>query len=225
MTIGSLRANLRWEALRWLRSQRLFLLTIPVVAGPIGSALAFLYFHVPDRSTALILGIFVTGGLSAIVVLDLASLMVGEDLSRRANLFHFTLPEPRWTILGGRLVLVLGAGLGAYAAGAAVVWGLASLLVPSPSGAPPPLLDPMHLAEGVAALLLLLGAATVTASILTRSASEALVAGVLSAVVVAAATGYLLLQGQLTMVLPLVLLLSALIAVGWSLVAYGRLES
>lgn len=225
MSSSALVANARWEVQRWIRSQRIFLLLIPPIAGPVGSAIAFTYFHVPDRSTALTLGLFVTGGLSAMVILDLCALLVGEDLARRVHLFHFALPEPRWSILSGRLAMVLGAGLGSYAVGVVGVWALAGLLVPV-GGTPMGLMvDPVHGAEGIAALLVFLGMVTVNASVITRSASEALVAGVLAAVVTAAGSGYLLIQGTLTMLLPALLVAVAVVSLGWSIWLFQSLES
>lgn len=225
MSGASVLANARWELTRLVRSQRVFLLLIPPVAGPVGSAIAFLYFHVPSHATALILGLFVTGGLGALVVLDLSALTVGEELSRKAHFTLFTLPQERWAMLTGRLVVVLGASLGAYSLGAAAVWGMAAALVPPVAGAPAALLDPLHLTGAIAVLLVFLGAVTLTASVITRSSSEALVAGVLAAVVTAAAAGYFLIQGSLTLLLPAVLGGIALISLGWSFMGYAQVES
>jgi ABC-type transport system involved in multi-copper enzyme maturation permease subunit len=223
MTTPAVFANIRWEVTRLVRSRRVFLLSIPPVAGPIGSAIAFLYFHVQYQSTALLLGLLVTGGLSTLVMLDLSALSVGEELSRRAHFTLFTLPEERWAMLAGRVIVVFGASLAVYALGAALVSVLAAELVPATGGSIA--INSSHLIEGVAVMLLFLGAVTLTASIITRSASEALVAGVLSAVVTVAVAGYFLLQGTLTMLFPAVLGVAAVIALGWSFVSYSDLES
>jgi ABC-type transport system involved in multi-copper enzyme maturation permease subunit len=223
MTAPAVLANIRWEVIRLIRSKRVFLLSIPPVAGPIGSAIAFLYFHVQYQSTALLLGLLVTGGLSTLVMLDLAALSVGEELSRRAHYTLFTLPQERWAMLAGRVVVVFGASLAVFALGAALVSLLATELVPATGGSI--VISSAHLIEGVAAMLVFLGAVTLTASIITRSSSEALVAGILSAVVTIAVAGYFLLQGTLTMLFPAVLVVAAVIAFGWSFVSYSALES
>jgi hypothetical protein len=216
-------ANARWEAIRLVRSQRVFLLAIPPVAGPIGSAIAFLYFHIQYQADALLLGLLVTGGLSALVMLDLAALTVGEELACRAHYTLFTLPQERWVMLSGRVGVVFGASLAVFALGSALVVLLATELVPATTL--PGVINPVHLVEGMAILLVFLGAVTLTASILTRSASEALVAGILAAVVTVAVAAYLLLHGELTMLFPAVLGLGAGIAFGWSVASYSSLES
>lgn len=105
--MNALLANARWEARRLLRSQRVFLLLIPPVAGPVGSALALLYFHVSSHPIALMLGLFVLGGLGALVTVDLCALTLGEELAVRAHLALFPLPQHRHEILLGRVAVVL----------------------------------------------------------------------------------------------------------------------
>ena len=228
----SVLANARWEVVRLLRSRRLYLLVIPPVAGPIGSALAILDFGplAPHGAplvhpTALVLGLFIVGGLASMVVLDLAALTVGEDLGRRAHLTAFSLPQARWEVLAGRFLVVMGAGLGAFVVGALLTWGLAGALVPPRSDDGYGLFDPTHLLEAMLALLFFLGAVTTQASVIARSASEALVAGVLAGVTVAGVAGYLLLQQQLTMELPAVLAGGGAIGLAWTFLRFERLES
>lgn len=230
--MSALVANARWEVLRWVRSRRIFLLVIPLIAGPIGSALAFLYFRhvqangtVLTNGTALLLGLFVTGGLSAMVTLDLAALSEGEELSRRSHLLSLSLPQSRAEVLGGRLMLVLGSTLAIFALAGALVWPIASLVVPVQPTDPAPLFPPFHLYEGILALLFFLGASTVTASIIARSASEALVAGVLAGVVTASAAGYLAYVHQITMVFPAVLVVVGAVALGWAFTRFEALDT
>lgn len=223
--MSALTANVRFELLRLLRSQRVFLLILAPVAGPIGSAIAFVYFHVGLVGTARLLGLFVTGGLGAMVAIDYCALTVGEELYRRAHLTFFTLPQSRATILTGRLLVALGAPLGAFLLGGAEVWVLAGVLVTNQPGFPPTLLDPLHLYEALAVLMVFLGAITLTASIITRSASEAIVAGVLGGVVTVAAAFYFVFEHQISMEFPAALGLLAAVAVGWSLWRYEQLES
>jgi ABC-type transport system involved in multi-copper enzyme maturation permease subunit len=223
MTSTALLANIRWEVIRLIRSRRVFLLSIPLVAGPAGSAIAFLYFHVQYEATAMLLGLIVTGGLSTLVMLDLTALTVGEELSRRAHFTFFTLPQERWAMLAGRIVVALGASIAVFALGAGLVSVLASALVPATGGTIT--INSAHMVEGIAVMLVFLGAVTLTASIITRSASEALVAGILSAVVTVAVAGYFLLQGTLTMLFPAVLGAAAVAAFVWSFVSYSALES
>lgn len=223
--MSALGANVRFELLRLLRSQRLFLLVLAPVAGPIGSAIAFVYFHVGLVGTARELGLFVTGGLGAMVAIDYGALTAGEELSRRAHLMFFTLPQSRGTLLTGRLIVALGLPVAAFLLGGAEVWVLAGALVQNQPGLNPPLLDPGHLFEGMALLLVFLGAISVNASVITRSASEALVVGVLGGVVTAGVALYFVLEHQISMLFPVALGLVAAGAVGWSLYRYESLES
>ena len=50
---GTFRANVRWEAVRLRRSRRGWLLIIPGIAGPIGSALADLALRVPTDNSPM----------------------------------------------------------------------------------------------------------------------------------------------------------------------------
>lgn len=217
-------ANLRWEFVRLVRSQRVFLLAIPPVAGPIGSVLAFLYLQVPSYGVAIMLGLFVTGGLGGLVVLDLSALSMGEELSRRSHLISWALPQARWEILFGRAALTLGASLGAFSLGALILWVLTGHLTFQGSALSTAVLDPGHLFIGMLALLFFLGAITLCASVITRSASEALVAGVLGAVVTASIAGYFLLQHQLTMLFPVVLVVAGIVALAWAAIRLESLE-
>lgn len=230
--MSALVANARWEVLRLLRSRRVFLLLIPVIAGPIGSACAFLYFgHVQPNGavltngTAIMLGLFVTGGLAGMVMLDLSALTVGEELARRSHLTAFSLPQTRAEMLAGRLLVVLGGSLAVFALGGILVWPIAGAIVPPVSGAPAPLFPTVHLFLAMLALLLFLGAVTLNASVITRSASESLVAGVLAAVVTAAAAGWFTYERQISMLFPAVLVLVAAVALGWSFERFEKLES
>lgn len=230
--MSTLMASARWELTRLRRSRRLFLLVIPVIAGPIGSALAFLYFaHVTTngtsltRGTALLLGLFVTGGLSGIVMLDLSALTVGEELARRSHVIEFALPQSRPGILGGRLLVVFGLTLGVFVVAGLAVWPIAGAIVPAAPGDPAPLFDPVHLFEGMLCLLLFLGAVALNASVITRSSSEALVAGVLAGVVTAAAAGWFAYERQISLLFPAALLAIAVGALVWTFLRFEALES
>ncbi|HEV8049993.1 MAG TPA: hypothetical protein VGP88_05320, partial [Thermoplasmata archaeon] len=107
-TVSAMLRNARWELLRLRRSRRAWLLSIPAVAGPIGSGVADLVLRLPSPGTAAVLGLLITAGLAALVVLDLTALAVGEDLALRTHYLTFALPEPRAASLGGRLAVVVG---------------------------------------------------------------------------------------------------------------------
>jgi hypothetical protein len=222
--LAALESNAWWEVTRLRRSRRVWLLLIPVVAGPIGSGIADLYLRVPSSGTAEVLGLLITAGLASLVVLDLTALAVGEDLALRTHYLTFALPQPRVSALAGRLAVVVGGALGGYGIGAIGVAGLAGALVSTSSTAPAPILVPAHLALGVLGLLVFLGGVTSAAGIVTRSASQALVAGVLAAVVVAGIGALFLVEGRLTMVFPEVLAAAGLVGFAWCLLQYGRIE-
>jgi ABC-type transport system involved in multi-copper enzyme maturation permease subunit len=222
---SSLVANARFEVRRLVRSQRIFLLTIPPVAAPIGSAIAFVYFHVPLVGTARMLGLFIAAGLGGMISIDLSALTVGEELSRKVELTTFTLPQGRRAVLAGRLLVVLGSTLGVFLVGGLAVWELAGLLVTDQPGAVPTLIDPLHLFEAMFPLLLFLGAITVCASVITKSASQALVAGVLGGVVTAGAAGYFLLEHEISMGFPAALGIAAVIAIVVTFYLFDALDS
>jgi hypothetical protein len=222
---GTFVANARWEVTRLRRSQRIFLLLIPPIAGPIGSAIADLYLHIPSAGTAEILGLLVTAGLSALVVLDLTALAVGEDLSLRAHLTSFPLPQERGALLGGRLTVAVGASLGAYAIGAVGVGLLGGALVTTQPGAAVPLFAPAHLALGLFALLVFLAGVTAAGATITRTAAQALVGGVLAGVVGAGVASYFLFEHQLTAAFPAAIAVVGLVGLGFSLYQYPRLEA
>lgn len=194
--------NVRWEIVRLHRSRRLALLLIPLVAGPVGSAVADRYLALPSPGTAEVLGLLVTAGLAALVALDLAALAIGEDLALHADFFTLVLPQPKRAMVAGRLVPPLAGALAAYLAGAALVVAFAPLLVTASPGAAPPPLDPGHLFWGLAGFLLLLGGVAAAAAAVTRSASQGLVVGVLTGVVAAGLSAELLVQGTLTVLAP-----------------------
>jgi hypothetical protein len=216
--------NARWEVTRLRRSRRIWLLLIPVVAGPIGSAVSDLDLHVPSAGTAAVLGLLITAGLAALVILDLTALAVGEDLALRTQFLTFSLPQSRVSALAGRLTVVVGGALAAYAAGAVLVVRLADALVPTAASAPVPILVPGHLALGLVGLIVFLGGVTAAAGVLTRSASQALVAGVLAGVVSAGLGSFFLIQRQLTELFPAGLAVAGLIGFAWCLVGYGQIE-
>ena len=217
---GTVRTNLFWELRRLRRSQRIYLLLIPPVAGPVGSAIADLYLKVPSVATAQILGLLVTAGLAGLILLDLTALAVGEDLVRRAHLATFALPQdPRWA-MAGRLLVATGAPIGAYLIGAAAVWQLGgALLAPTPLPTVP-LFDPGHLFWAIPGLLLALAGVTAAGAVVTRSSSEAIVAGVLAGVVVAGGVGYLVAQHQVTALDPVLLGLAGVGALAASALKY-----
>jgi hypothetical protein len=188
----------------------------------LGSAIADLYLHIPSLATAQILGLLIAGGLSGLIVLDLAGLAAGEDLALRAHVTFFALPQDRRAILAGRLFVVLGGGLAAYAVAAVGVWyGSAALVAPDASVRA--IFPPAHLALAVPAFLLFLAGVTVAGAVYTRTSAQGLVAGVLAGVVVAGATGALLADGELTLLFPVVLALAGAGALGWALVQYPNL--
>jgi len=215
--------GVRWELLRWRRSQRLWLLLIPPVAGPIGSAVADLYLHIPSVETARILGLLITGGLAALIALDLTALSVGEDLALRVHLFSFTLPERRSAGLAGRLIDSVGAPLAAYALGAAGVWAVGGALV-TESSPVTAIFPAARLAVAIPMFLVFIVGVTAAAAVYTRSSAQALVAGVLAVVAGAGATADLLLQNELTIAFPALLALAGVGALGWSLIRYPHLE-
>jgi len=216
--------NARWEVTRLWRSRRIWLFLIPVVAGPIGSAIADLYLRVPSAATAEVLGLLIVAGLASLVVLDLTALAVGEDLALRTQYLTFALPQSRTSSLAGRLAIVVGGTVGAYGAGAAAVLAIAPSLVSTSSTAPNPILVPAHLAYGGIGLLVFLGGVTAAAAIVTRSAAQALVAGVLAGVLAAGIGSMLLIQGRLTALFPEVAAAAGLAGVVWCVVQYGRIE-
>jgi hypothetical protein len=217
--------NAAWEVTRLRRSKRIWLLIIPIVAGPVGSAAADLYLRVPSTATAQILGLLITGGLSALIVLDLTALAVGEDLTLRTHVLTFALPQDRASALAGRLLVVTGGVLGSYAVGAAGSVWVATALVQTASNALPPILNPVHLYFGLFGLLMFLGGVVAAGAVVTRSSSQALVVGVLAGVLGAGIASSFLLQHQLGTTFPVVLGAVGVVGWGWSLFAYGKLES
>ncbi|MCI4345151.1 MAG: hypothetical protein L3K07_00120 [Thermoplasmata archaeon] len=217
--------NARWELRRLRRSRRLWLLILPLVAAPVGSAVADLYLHVPSVDTARVLGLFITAGLAGVLALDLVALAVGEDLAIGAHLTAFALPQGRRAQLGGRLTLVLVGVLGSYAVGAALVWELSGLIVGTPTGATAPILIPLHLALGLPGLLLFLGGVTAAGAVVTRSAAQSLVAGVLAGVVAAGVGSWFLLERSLSLLFPVGLAVVGLVGLAWSLYRFPSLEA
>jgi hypothetical protein len=224
-TVSAMLRNARWELLRLRRSRRAWLLSIPAVAGPIGSGVADLVLRLPSPGTAAVLGLLITAGLAALVVLDLTALAVGEDLALRTHYLTFALPEPRAASLGGRLSVVVGGTLGAYGVGATAVLAASSAVAPAAPGAGGPILIPLHLAFGIAGLLLFLSGVTAAAAVVTRSAAQALVAGVLAGVVAAGLGSLFLLEGRLTATFPIALAGVGVVGFGWCLEQYRRLEA
>ncbi|HTT26130.1 MAG TPA: hypothetical protein VMH90_04110 [Thermoplasmata archaeon] len=220
---SALATNARWEVTRLRRSRRIWLLIIPVVAGPVGSAVADLYLKVPSAATAVILGALVTAGLAGLILLDLTALAVGEDLAARSSSFYFALPQPRAPMLAGRLLVVVGGCLAAYAIGAAAVWALGGTFTSATDLPRPPLFIPAHLLLAIPALLVFLAGVVAVAAIVTRTASEAIVAGILAGVVVAGGAGYLVSQGTIGAWFPVLLALAGLGALGWAIYAYPEL--
>jgi ABC-type transport system involved in multi-copper enzyme maturation permease subunit len=216
--------NAQWELTRLRRSRRIWLLLIPVVAGPVGSAIADLYLQVPTPGTAQVLGLLILAGLSALVVLDLTALAVGEDLALRTQYLTFALPQSRSAALGGRLLVVIGGTVGMYCLGALGVLLLASQLVSASPLAAAPILPPVHLAFGLVGLLLFLGGVTAAAGVVTRSASQALVAGILAGVVAAGLGSLFLIDGQLTTGFPVALGVVGVAGLGLCLVQYSQID-
>lgn len=221
--VASVALNARWEVTRLRRSRRLWLLLLPIVAAPLGSAIADLYLHVPSVATARVLGLLIAGGLGALVTIDLTALGVGEELGLRAHLTAFVLPQRRSALLAGRLLVDLGGALVSYIAGALLVWVAAGALVAERSG-PAAVLDPGGLFLGLLGTLVFLAGVTAPAAVITRSAAQALVAGVLGGVVAAGTGSYLLLEGTLTRGFPILLAGVGAVGLAWSVVRYEALE-
>lgn len=216
--------NAGWEVTRLRRSRRLWLLLLPLIAGPVGSAVADLYLHVPSTATARVLGLLIAAGLGALVTIDLTALGAGEELALRAHLTGLVLPQPRTSLLAGRLLVDVGGSLASYTAGAALVWTVAGELV-APGSSAAPILDPGELLLGLLAMLVLLAGVTSSAAVVTHSAAQALVAGVLAGVVVAGVGSYLLLEGTLTRWFPVALAIVGIAGLAWSLLRYDALEA
>ncbi len=217
--------NARWEVTRLSRSRRLWLLLIPPGAGPLGSAVADVYLRIPTEATAEILGLLVTAGLTALILLDLTALAVGEDLTYRADLLFFPLPQDRSAALTGRLLVAVGGCVGAYGMAAAAIWALGGALVVAPApgvGVRAELFLPAHLLLAIPALLVFLAGVTCLAAWFTRRSSEAIVAGVLAGVVAAGGAAYLLAQGELTAAFPEMLLVAGAGAIVGTVALVGR---
>jgi hypothetical protein len=224
VSFASVVANARFESVRLRRSRRIWLLLIPPVAGPIGSAIADLYLKIPSVGAAQILGLLVAGGLTALILLDLTALAVGEDLGRRAHLTSFVLPQRRSSILLGRLIVPVGGCLLGYGIGAVTILASASVLVTPQAGAAGPLFSPVHLAFALVALFLFLAGVAAVVAVMTRSSSEPIVAGVLAGVVVAGLSGYLTFEGTLRATFPLLLGVAGLAALGYAFYRFELLE-
>ncbi|MCI4340369.1 MAG: hypothetical protein L3K06_01340 [Thermoplasmata archaeon] len=218
-TIG---LNVRWEITRLRRSQRGWLLLVPPIAAPIGSAIADLYLQVPSQATAQILGLLIAGGLAGLILLDLVALSVGEDLGLRAHVTFFALPQDRRALLVGRLGIVLMGTIAAYALAAIGVWYSAAVLV-APDPLVRPIFDPFHLALAIPAFLLFLAGLTAAGSVFTKTSAQGLVTGILGGVVIAGVTGYLLALHELTLTFPLALLAAGVASIGWAVWQYPTL--
>lgn len=217
--------NIRWEFTRWRRSRRIWLLVIPPVAGPLGSAIADLFLRVPSVGTAEILGLLITGGLSGLVILDLSALAVGEELATREYLITLSLPQRRSAALVGRLTLPIVGPVAAYGAGAALVFLLAPVTVTVDPLAAGPLFVPTHLGLALVALLLFLGGVAAAAAAVTRSAAQGLVAGVLGGVLVAGLVSLQVFQRQVTWLSPTLVAVSGLAALAFAVRTYASLEA
>jgi hypothetical protein len=220
--LETFRLNAGWELTRLRRSQRIWLLLIPPVAAPIGSAIADLYLRIPSVATARILGLLIAGGLAGLILLDLVALAVGEDLTLRAHVTFFALPQGRRALLAGRLAVVLAGTLGAYALAAGGVWFASGALV-TPTSLLQPIFDPGHLALAIPGFLVFLAGVTAAGAVYTRTAAQGLVAGVLAGVVVAGLTGYLLDLHEATALFPVLLAVAGAGAIGWTIEEYPKL--
>lgn len=217
--------NARWELTRLRRSQRIWLFLIPVVAGPAGSSIADVYLRVPSVGTAEVLGLLVTAGLGALVVLDLTALAVGEELALRTHFLTFVLPQGRGSALTGRLLVIVAGSLGSYAVGAAVAWGLAPLWVTTQPDAATPIFVASHLFLSLLAFLLFLGGSAGAAAAVTRSSAQGLVAGVLAGVVAAGGAAFLLVEHQLSYTFPSLLAVGGLIGLVVAVARYRDLDA
>ena len=215
--VRTFRLNAEWELTRWRRSQRGWLLVIPPIAGPIGSAIADVYLRIPSQATAQILGLLIVGGLAGLILLDLVALAVGEDLTLRAHVTFFALPQSRLALIAGRLAVVLAGILAGYALAAAEVWYVSAALV-APDPYLVPIFSPWHLALSVFGFLVFLAGITAAGAVYTRASSQGLVAGVLAGVVVAGGTGYLLALHELTLLFPVGLAVVGAGALVWSVI-------
>lgn len=218
-------ANVRWEVTRWRRSRRGWLLAIPPVAGPIGSTIADLYLRVPSVATAEVLGLLITGGLGALIAVDLAALAIGEELGSREYLVTLSLPQSRVAAIAGRLTPAVAGPLAAFAAGAGLLFLVAPATVAPALSAPGPLFDPAHLAFATLALLFFLGAVSAAGAAVTRSAAQGLVTGVLAGVVVAALVGLQLFDRTVTGLTPLALALAGGISIVAAAIVYASVDA
>lgn len=224
-TAATIALNARWELLRLRRSRRAWLFLLPIVAAPVGSAVSDLYLRVPSVDTARVLGLFVTAGLSSLLAIDLTALAVGEELSLRAHLTALALPQDRRGILAGRLLIVAAGVVATYLAGAGLVWAVAGALVATAPGAPLPILPAGSLLVGLVGLMLFLIGATAAAGVVTRSAAQALVAGVMAGILAAGLGSLFLLDGTLRATFPAALAAVGVVGIGWSLFRYPSLEA
>jgi hypothetical protein len=81
------------------------------------------------------------------------------------------------------------------------------------------------LAVGIVGLLLFLGGITAAAAVVTRSASQALVAGVLAGVLAAGLGSLFLLEGRLTSLFPEAMAAVGVAGIVWCLWRYAQLEA
>lgn len=221
---GAFVANARWEVTRWRRSRRGWLLAIPPVAGPIGSAVADLYLRIPSVATAEILGLLITGGLGGLVVLDLAALSIGEELGTREYLVTMSLPQSRTAAIAGRLAPAMLGPLASYLLGAGAIFVVAPVTVSPSAVAAAPLFVPSHLLLALLALLVFLGGISAAAATFTRSAAQGLVAGVLAGVVVAAGVGLMIFQRDISWLAPALLAVGGVAALIYAAAAYAMLD-
>lgn len=211
---------MRWELRRLVRSRRIWLLTIPPVAGPVGSAIADVLLRIPSTATAEVLGLLVTGGLAGLILLDLTALAVGEDLVRGAYLSLRALPQDGRTALAGRLLVAAGAPIVAFLLGGGILFALGGAAVAPSTEVVRPLFAPEHLFVAVPALLVALAGVTAAGAVVTRSASEAIVAGVLAGVVIAGGVAYLLVFREVSELVPVALAVAGLGALAFAVVEY-----
>lgn len=219
----TLRLNAAWEVTRLRRSRRIWLLLIPPVAGPVGSAIADVYLRIPSAATATILGLLVTAGLAGLILLDLTALAVGEELAGGLQGALFPLPQDRRAALAGRLLPAVGGPMLGYGVGAGAIWAIGGALVTPAAYAAAPLFAPAHLLIAIPGLLLALAGVTAAGAAVTRHPSEAIVAGVLAGVVIAGGVGYLVFEREISLVLPAVLAIAGAASLGFAILRYPSL--
>ena len=207
-----------WELRRWQRSRRVYLLAVPLVAGPVGSLVADLYLRVGSRGAATVLGLIIVAALAGLILLDLAALALGEELEKGSLANWSLLPIGRPALYLSRLVTGVGIPLVSFLGGAGLVV-LAADLVPAGTPSPALSIGPFPAVLGLAAALFLLGTIAFIAPLWSGSASGALSVGVIGGFALVTLLAYLWLEHTLSWGVVAALVVAGTVAAG---VGYRR---